>query len=66
MNTKNMDWNIEKMHYMTVVCTKWLHIFDMYFQMHVMSKCHPRTFLIFVYEMLCHCSTSDMNLVGTI
>ena len=35
------------MHYTAVVCTEW-------FQMHVMSKRRPRTFLIFVYEMLCH------------
>ena len=43
-----------------------LHFFDVYFQMHVMSKRRPRTFLIFVYEMLCHWFTSGTNLVGTI
>ena len=53
------------MHYTIVVCTEW---FDVYFQMHAMSKRCPRTFLIFVYEMLCHWSmyTLDTNLVGTI
>ena len=67
MNTRNMDWNIEKR------CITWLlfvlnglHIFDVYFQMHVMSKRRPRIFLIFVYEMFCHWSTSDTNLVGMI
>ena len=43
-----------------------LHIFDVYFQMHVMSKCRPRIFLIFVYEMPSHWSTLGTNLVGMI
>ena len=45
INTRNMDWNIEKR------CITWLlfvlnglHIFDAYFQMHVMSKWCPRVF----------------------
>ena len=52
-----------EMHYTAVVCT---HFFDLYFQMHVMSNAVPGLFLIFAYEMLCHWSTSDTNLVGTI
>ena len=51
---------------MAVVCIEWFTFFDLYFQMHVMSKRRPRTFLIFVYEMLCHWYTLDTNLVGTI
>ena len=62
-----MDWNIEKR------CITWLlfvlnglHFFDLYFQMQVMSKRRLRIFLIFIYEMLCHWSTSGTNLVGMI
>ena len=66
MNTRNMDWNVEEMHYMAVVCTEWFTFFNVYFQMHVMSKRRPRTFLISAYEMLCHWFTSGTNLVGTI
>ena len=46
-----MDWNIEKR------CITWLlfvlnglHIFDVYFQMHVMSKRCPRIFISLVEE----------------
>ena len=54
------------MHYTAVVCTEWFTFFDLYFQMHVMSKRRPRTFLIFVHEIHCHWSTLDTNLVGMI
>ena len=65
MNTRNMDCNIEKRCITQLLFVlNGLHFFDLYFQMHVMSKRRPRTFLIFVYEMLCHWSTSDTNLVG--
>ena len=57
---------LKKKHYTTVVCTEWLHIFDVYFQMYVMSKRLPRIFSIFAYEMFYHWSTSDTNLVETI
>ena len=62
-----MDWNIEK-RFVTwlLFALNGLHIFDVYFQMHVMSKRCPRIFLVFVYEMLCHWCTLDTNLVGTI
>ena len=59
-----MDWNIEKRCITRLLFVlNGLHIFDVYFQMHIMSKRRPR---IFVYEMLCHWFTSDTNLVGTI
>ena len=52
MNTRNMDWNIEKRCITQLLFVlNGLHIFDVYFQMHVMSKRCPRIFLIFVYEM---------------
>ena len=41
-------------------------VFDVHFEMLVMSKRNPRIFLFFVYEMLCHWSTSETNLVETI
>ena len=67
MNTRNMDWNVEKRCITQLLFVlNGLHFFDVYFQMHVMSKRRPRTFLIFVYEMLCHWFTSGTNLVGTI
>ena len=52
------------MHYTPVVCTEWFTFFDLYFQMHVMSKRRPRTFLIFVYEMLCHLLALGMIISG--
>ena len=62
-----MDWNIEKRCITRLLFVlNGQHIFDVYFQMHIMCKRHPRTLLMFVYEMLCHWSTSDTNLVGTI
>ena len=67
MNTRNMDWNIEKRCITRLLFVlNGLHIFDVYFQTHAMSKRRPRTFLIFVYEMLCHWLTLGTNLVGTI
>ena len=50
-----MDWDIEKRCITRLLFVlNGLHIFDVYFQMHVMSKSHPRIFLIFAYEILCH------------
>ena len=67
MNTRNMDWNIEKRCITQLLFVlNGLHIFDVYFQMYVMFKRRPRIFYIFDYEMLCHWFTSGKNLVGTI
>ena len=68
MNTRKMDWNIEKRDAPTrlLFVLNGLNIFDVYFQMHAMSKRRSRIFLIFVYEMLSHWSTLGTNLVGTI
>ena len=43
-----------------------LCIYDVHFEMFVMSKRNPRIFLFFVYETLCHWSTSETNLAATI
>ena len=44
-----MDWNIEKRCITRLLFVlNGLHVFDLYFQMHVMSKRRPRTFL-FLY-----------------
>ena len=56
----------EEIHYTAVVYIEWLTCFDVHFEMLVMSKRNPRIFLFFVYEMLCHWSTSETNLVETI
>ena len=56
----------EKLYFRVLIVLNGLCIYDVHFEMYVMSKGNPRIFLFFVYEMLCHCSTSEMSLAATI
>ena len=55
----------EKIYFRVLIVLNGLCIYDVHFEMYVMSKRNPKIF-IFVYEMLCHWSTSEMNLAAMI